>query len=184
MNRPDMNVSDRTTLRTSLDKRSQYNIAKVLHWVIALIVVLMLMTGWRTSDFSVEDKEWIIMVHAGLGTTVFLLMLYRWWWRSSNKLYSPPGWRKKPSLLMQWCFYPLLLLQPVLGLMQAAYINYDVRAFGLIEYSAIAGKNEALFNSFHQWHALTAGLLIVIFLIHVMDKSRKFFIDDSNSMKE
>ena len=54
-----------------MDTRSQYNIAKLLHWLIALIVVLMLMSGWRTSDFSLEDKEFIIMIHSGLGTTVF-----------------------------------------------------------------------------------------------------------------
>ena len=168
---------------TSLNKRSQYNVAKALHWVIALIVLLMLMSGWRTSDFSVDDKEFIIMIHSGLGTTVFLLMLYRWWWRKSNKLYSPPGWQKKPSMLMQWFFYPLLLLQPVLGLMQAIFIDYKVYAFGVINYSAIASQNEEFFSMFHQWHALTAGLLILIFLLHVMDKSRKFFIDDSNSMK-
>ena len=169
---------------TSLNKKSQYSVAKMLHWMIALVVVLMLMSGWRTSDFALDDKEFIIMIHSGLGTTVFLLMLYRWWWRKSNNLYSPQGWQKKPSMLMQWLFYPLLLLQPVLGFLQALYIDYEVRAFGLISYSSMAGDSEDLFSMFHQWHALTAGLLILIFLLHVMDKSRKFFIDDSNSMNE
>jgi cytochrome b561 len=156
----------------------------MLHWTIALIVVLMLMSGWRTSDFAVDDKEFIIMIHSGLGTTVFLLMLYRWWWRKSNNLYSPPGWQKKPSMLMQWFFYPLLLLQPVLGFLQALYIDYEVLAFGFISYSSLALDSEDLFSMFHQWHALTAGLLILIFLLHVMDKSRKFFIDDSTYMNE
>ena len=123
------------------------------------------------------------MIPSGLGNTVFGLWLDGWLWRKSNKLYSPPGWQKKPSMLMQWFFYPLLLLQPVLGLMQAIFIDYKVYAFGVINYSAIASQNEEFFSMFHQWHALTAGLLILIFLLHVMDKSRKFFIDDSNSMK-
>lgn len=168
----------------SSNKKPQYAVAKVLHWLTAFIVLLMLMSGWRTEDFAVDDKEWIIMIHSGLGTTVFLLMLYRWWWRKSNKLYSPPGWWKKPSMLIPWCFYPLLLLHPVLGLMQAVYIDYEVLAFGFINYSAIAADNEGLFSIFHQLHTLTAVLLILIFLCHVLEKSRRFFIDDSNSMKE
>jgi cytochrome b561 len=167
-----------------METRSQYNIAKLLHWLIALIVVLMLMSGWRTSDFSLEDKEFIIMIHSGLGTAVFLLMSYRWWWRKSNNLYSPPGWQKRPSMLMQYLFYPLLLLQPVLGMLQAIFIDYKVVAFEMINYSAMAASDEELFNIFHQTHAVTAGLLILIFLLHVGDKSRKFFIDDTASMQE
>jgi len=167
-----------------MDKRSQYNIAKLLHWLIALIVVLMLMSGWRTSDFSLEDKEFIIMIHSGLGTTVFLLMSFRWWWRRSNNLYSPPGWQKRPSMLMQYLFYPLLLMQPVLGMLQAIFIDYKVVAFEMIDYSAMAASDEELFNIFHQAHAVTAGLLILIFLLHVGDKSSKFFLDDSASMQE
>jgi cytochrome b561 len=167
-----------------METRSQYNIAKLLHWLIALIVVLMLMSGWRTSDFSLEDKEFIIMIHSGLGTAVFLLMSYRWWWRKSNNLYSPPGWQKRPSMLMQYLFYPLLLLQPVLGMLQAIFIDYKVVAFEMINYSAMAASDEEWFNIFHQAHAVTAGLLILIFLLHVGDKSRKFFLDDTASMQE
>jgi len=165
------------------EKNSQYAVAKVIHWFIALIVLLMLMSGWRTEDFAIDDKEFIMMIHAGLGTTIFLVMLYRWWWRRSRNLYSPPGWWKKPSKLIQWVFYPLLLLQPVLGFMQAIFIDYEVIAFGFIDYSMIASDNEKMFSVFHQLHTLTALLLILIFLFHVGEKSRKFFIDDSASMK-
>ncbi len=169
---------------TSLSKKSQYTVAKALHWAIALVVLLMLMSGWRTGSFDLEDREWIMMIHAGLGTTIFLLMSYRWWWRRSNNLYAPPGWRKKPAMLLQWVFYPLLLLQPILGFLQSTVIDYKVLAYGLLDYSAIAPENIERFTTFNQAHALVAGLLILIFLTHVADKSRKFFIDDSNSMKE
>ena len=167
-----------------LNKKSQYAVAKALHWIIALIVLQMLLSGWRIGDYPVDEKESMIMIHSGLGTTVFFLMLYRWWWRKSNNLYSPPGWQKKPSKMLQWFFYPLLLLQPVLGLQQAIFIDYKVLAFGFINYSAIAVDNEGLFSIFHLLHALTAALLILIFLFHVIDKSRKFFKDDIKSMKE
>ena len=156
----------------------------MLHWLVALIVLLLLMSGWRTGDFDLEDKKVVIMIHSGLGTTVFLLMVFRWWWRSSNNLYAPAGWRKRPSMLMQWFFYPLLLLQPVLGFIQALFIDYEVLAYGFINYSAIAAENKNLSGLFHQAHMITAVLLILIFLAHVGDKSRKFFIDDSNSMKD
>ncbi len=68
--------------------------------------------------------------------------------------------------------------------MQAVFKDYKVLAFGFINYSAIAADNDGLFNIFHRLHALTAGLLMLIFLFHVIDKTRKFFKDDINSMKE
>ncbi len=167
-----------------LTKRSQYTVAKVLHWTVALVVVLMLMSGWRTESFPLEDKEWIMMIHSGLGTTIFLLMVYRWWWRSSHNLYSAPGWKKKPSRLIQWVFYPLLLLQPILGFLQSTQIDYQVLAYGLFDYSALSSNHRELFEIFSQSHTVVAILLILILLVHVTDISRKFFVDDSNSMKE
>ena len=87
-------------------------------------------------------------------------------------------------MLLQWFFYPLLLLQPLIGILQAAFNSYDVRAFGLINYSAIATENEALFAIFHKLHMLTAILLFVILFIHIIDKSRKFFIEDNEYLDE
>jgi cytochrome b561 len=70
-------------------------------------------------------------------------------------------------------------LQPVIGLLQAAFNEYDVRPFGLINYSALAAENETLFAIFHKLHTITAIVLLLILLVHIIDKSRKFFIEDS-----
>lgn len=161
------------------NKKFHYTVARVLHWVVAFIAVLLLMSGWRAEDLILENRIWFMMIHSGLGSLVFALMLFRWWWRRNNNLYSAPEWHKKPLILLQWFFYPLLLLQPIIGILQAAFNEYDVRAFGLIDYSAIAVENEALFTIFHNLHTFTAILLILILLIHIIDKSRKFFIEDS-----
>ena len=122
------------------------------------------------------------MIHSGVGTTIFILMLFRWWWRKTHKLYSPPGWWKRPSMLLQIVFYPLLLLQPIIGVVQAAFIDYEVLAFGFINYSAIAADNESLHGVFLDLHGLTAILLIMLIILHGLERSRKAFIDDSEHM--
>jgi cytochrome b561 len=167
----------------SLTKRkSYYTTAKVLHWTVAFVAALLLMSGWQAEDLALDNKLVFMMVHSGLGSLVFVLILIRWWWRRKHKLYSRPQWYKKPSMLVQWLFYPLLLLQPVIGILQAAFTEYDVRAFGLINYSAVAVKNEAVFNIFHKLHAIIATLLLLILFIHIIDRSRKFFIEDSQHL--
>ncbi|HJP39791.1 MAG TPA: cytochrome b/b6 domain-containing protein [Gammaproteobacteria bacterium] len=149
-----------------------YTVAKVLHWFAAFIIAFNLLSGWRLGGFPLNQKIVLIMIHSGIGVTIFALMLFRWWWRRNHKLYAPPGWQKKPSMLLQWIFYPLLLIQPVIGVIQAAYIDYEVRAFGFINFSALAADNEKLHALFLQLHGQTALLLIVLVLLHGLERTR------------
>ncbi|HJP04097.1 MAG: hypothetical protein CL799_05085 [Chromatiales bacterium] len=159
-------------------RKFYYTVAKVLHWAAAFIIAFNLLSGWRISDFP-EQKHWIIMIHSGIGVTIFFLMVFRWWWRKSHNLYAPPGWWRRPSMLLQWIFYPLLLIQPVIGMLQAAFIDYDVLAFGFINLSAIATADEGLRSLFLELHGLTALLLILLVLVHGVERSRQAFTDDS-----
>lgn len=163
-------------------KKFNYNVAKILHWFAAFIIAFNLLSGWTLGDFPLDQKQVLIMIHSGVGTTIFILMLFRWWWRKTHKLYSPPGWWKRPSMLLQIVFYPLLLLQPIIGVVQAAFIDYEVLAFGFINYSAIAADNESLHGVFLDLHGLTAILLIMLIILHGLERSRKAFIDDSEHM--
>lgn len=81
-------------------------------------------------------------------------------------------------MLLQWIFYPLLLIQPVIGAVQAGFIDYEVLAFGFINFSALAQDDEAMRNLFLQLHGLTAGLLILLVVIHGAERYRKFFAND------
>jgi len=86
-------------------------------------------------------------------------------------------------MLLQVIFYPLLLIQPIIGVLQAAFIDYEVLAFGFINFSAIATANESLRNSFLEFHGMTAILLIMLILLHGIERSRKAFADDGQQMQ-
>jgi cytochrome b561 len=161
------------------NKKLQYTVAKVLHWVAGFIIAFNLLSGWKIADFPVTQKVVLIMVHSGLGVTIFLMMLFRWWWRRSRNLYTPPGWYKRPSMLLQWIFYPLLLMQAVIGVVQAGYVDYEVLAFGFINFSALAVDNEGMRDLFVQLHGLTAAVLILLVIIHGAERYRTFFTDSS-----
>ncbi len=163
-------------------KKFYYTVAKSLHWVAAFIIAFNLLSGWKIGDFPPDQKHIIIMVHSGVGTTIFALMLFRWWWRKSHKLYAPPNWWKKPSRVLQWIFYPLLLIQVIIGIVQAAFIDYEVLAFGFINYSALATDNAALHSVFLDLHGTTAILLILLVFLHGLERSRKAFTDDGKQM--
>jgi len=157
-------------------KKFYYTVAKVLHWIAAFIIAFNLLSGWTLGDFPLNQKQILIMIHSGIGVTVFLLMLFRWHWRRSHNLYAPPGWYKRPSMILQWIFYPLMLLQVIIGVVQAAFIDYEVLAFGFINISALADANAALHAQLLELHGLMAILLILLVLVHGVERSRKAFI--------
>ena len=162
----------------SSDKKFNYTVAKVLHWAAAIIIIFNLLSGWRLGGFPLETREMLLMVHSGVGTVIFLVMLFRWWWRRVHKLYVPPRWYKRPSMLLQWVLYPLTLLQALIGVAVAGFIDYKVLGFGFIPFSAIAADNEALHAFFLQLHGFNAWLLIVLIVAHFIERWRLIFVDD------
>lgn len=164
-------------------KKKYYTVAKVLHWVAGFFIAFNLLSGWKIEDFPLDQKQVLIMVHSGIGTTIFALMLFRWWWRRAHDLYTPPGWWRRPSMVLQWILYPLVLMQAVIGVAQAAFIAYEVLAFGFIPYSSLAAANERLHGLFLELHGLTAILLIVLIVCHGIERGRTAFIDDGMQMK-
>jgi cytochrome b561 len=163
-------------------KKKYYTIAKVMHWIAGFFIAFNLLSGWTLGDFPLNQKVVLIMIHSGIGTTIFGLMLLRWWWRRKHELYVPPGWWKRPFMLLQWIFYPLVLIQVVIGVVQAAFIDYDVLAFGFIPYSALAAADERLHSLFLQLHGLTAIVLILLVVCHGIERGRTAFMDDGKQM--
>ena len=168
---------------SEIEKKSYDGVAKTLHWLIALIVILMLIAGWGLEDMPLEERKQIIMIHSGLGTTIFVLMLARLVWRLTHKPPAPlpvPDWQHKVAVIVHGSFYFLLLLQPIFGVLQAAYVDYPVLAFGVIEYSALAIDNKDSFNLFHRLHGLTAVLLILLIVVHGgAALGRHFYLKDN-----
>jgi cytochrome b561 len=168
------------------ESKSYDGLAKTLHWLIAVIVILMLIAGRTLEDLPLDERVQIIMVHSGLGTLVFVLMLARLAWRMTHTPPTQdtmPSWQEKSSLLVHWAFYGLLLLQPVFGLLQAAYIDYQVLAFGVLDYSGLAVDNKDMHKLFHRLHGLNATVLSLLVLIHAAAALIHHFYQKDNVLR-
>lgn len=163
----------------SVSKKSAYSVARFLHWLGLVVVGFNLLSGWRLDSFDLEVKQVLLMVHSSVGVTILLLMAFRWWWRRQHKLYTPPRWWKRPSMLVQWVFYPLTLMQVALGVSVAAVINYQVVGFGFIPFSRLAADDERLQGLFLDWHSSLALLLIALVAVHGLERWRMIFVDEA-----
>ena len=146
--------------------------AKWLHWLIAVLVIIMLVAGRTLESLPLTEREQMIMVHSGLGTLVLLLMLVRLRWRLSH---APPdlpdsmgSTQIRLSKFVHRALYVLLIVQPLLGFGQALFIaDYQVVAFGLIDYSSMATADEGLAQIFHIAHGLNSLILSALVLGHI-----------------
>ena len=146
--------------------------AKWLHWLVGVVVIIMLIFGPGLEDLPLDERQVVIMGHSGLGTLVLILMLIRWPWRLTHE---PPGatsamgeWQTRLAKIMHWALYVLLVLQPIFGILQSAYItDYEIVAFGQINYSALAVGDADMARVWHIAHSINAKLLTVLVIGHV-----------------
>ena len=146
--------------------------AKWLHWLTAVIIIVMLIAGRTLESLPIDERTQIIMVHSGLGTLVLVLLLIRLWWRRGHPVPGPTdnmsGRQASLSALMHRALYVLFLLQVFFGIGQAVFLTeYPVVAFGLIDYSSLAAGNEGLAKGFHIAHGLNSILLSLLVLGHI-----------------
>ena len=162
--------------------------AKWFHWLVGVIVIIMLIFGQGLEALPLDERQQIIMGHSGLGTLVLLLMVVRWSWRLSHE---PPGptanmsaLQTRLSKIVHWALYVLLLLQPIFGILQAMYIaDYEVVAFGLIDYSSLAEDNAERARLFHILHGLNATVIMVLVIGHIMAGFYHHFVQKDDVLR-
>lgn len=162
--------------------------AKWLHWLIGIIVIIMLIFGPGLEDMPLDQRQQTIMGHSGLGTLVLLLMVVRWSWRLSH---TPPGptpnmglWQTRLSRWMHWGLYVLLILQPVFGILQAMYItDYEVVAFGLIDYSGMTAGDADRARLLHVLHGLNASIITVLVIGHILASLHHHFVQKDDVLR-
>jgi len=89
-------------------------VAKIIHWVSALMILVLLASGIRAD--GTEDplsKMAILRVHAPLGAAIFILTLARigWWWFADTKPTSVPmpRWQDRISRAVHVLFYVVII---------------------------------------------------------------------------
>ncbi|MEQ9520777.1 MAG: cytochrome b/b6 domain-containing protein [Parvibaculum sp.] len=160
-------------------------IAKTLHWIVALFMIVMLTFGWGLEDMEIDEKVQTLVIHSSLGASVFLLMIARLLWRRGH---TPPAlpdhmpaWQVTASKMSHHSLYFFVILQPLFGLGQSMFADYDVRPFGL--FSVSMGANEGLHKIFHVLHGLNGMLLVALVALHVAAALYHHFVQNDTVLK-
>jgi cytochrome b561 len=165
--------------------------AVILHWLIAVLIVINFAAAWVSEDMPKEQAAQIMGNHKAFGVTILLLTVVRVVWRLMHR--APPladtlaAWEVALSKVTHVLFYVLMLGMPLSGwAMHSAYSGgKPVSLFGIANWPGLPfAANKDLAHSFGEGHELMGYAMLVLLALHVAGALKHRIIDkDRNALK-
>ena len=147
-------------------------IAKIFHWVVAIMIIWQLFTGFNLSILEFSPlKIAYIELHKIFGTFILVFILFRLCWRFYN---TAPSNNKLPKIhliiskIIHNFLYILVILTTIQGTLMTQAGGFDVKLFGLITIPRLISENLDMYPVFKSVHYTLWLLLLSTFVIHLI----------------
>ncbi len=164
-------------------------VAVALHWITAVLVLIMLCWGFYMSDLprEYEGRHLLFKYHKSLGLSILALVLLRLAWRWTHHLPawppSMPNWQIRLAGGMHRMLYALLLLQPLSGYLSASFSGYKTW-FWVVPMPHWGWKQPVLNELFSTCHTVFAWSLVICVSIHLAGALAHLYLPDhENALK-
>jgi cytochrome b561 len=147
-------------------------VQKSLHWLIALVIILMIpvgviMTGLESGSF----KNNLYEMHKSFGVIVMALIIWRLivrWRRGAPTLEADlPDWQKWAANISHKMLYLLIALVPLAGWAGTSMCCAPVKLFWSIPVTLpLSGSRETV-KALFQFHEIGAFLLAGLVVVHI-----------------
>ncbi|MCB2252338.1 cytochrome b [Pseudomonas chlororaphis] len=146
-------------------------LARLLHWLMALLILAMLFIGAGMAASVSERHEWLLHLHKPLGIAILLLAVVRLFVRFSTR--QPPlpadlpAWQALAAKASHVLLYALMLILPLLGWAMISAAGDPVMLSSSLQLPAILPADAALFALLRKAHGFLAYLLFLTVLLHL-----------------
>ncbi|AJO79522.1 cytochrome b [Pseudomonas sp. MRSN 12121] len=146
-------------------------LARLLHWLMALLILAMLFIGAGMAASVSERHEWLLHLHKPLGIAILLLAVVRLFVRFSTR--QPPlpadlpAWQALAAKVSHGLLYALMLILPLLGWAMISAAGDPVMLSSSLQLPAILPANASLFALLRKAHGFLAYLLFLTVLLHL-----------------
>jgi cytochrome b561 len=162
------------------------NVAKAIHWLMALMIISLLAVGIYMHDLPKEDslRPTLYMLHKASGMTVLFLFFIRVVWRL---LHKPPsldrysGLVKKAATVSHISLYILMFAVPAAGYLMSAYYGYAVDYFGLFKLPLLVGKDKEMADLAGEAHEILAFIMIGVLVLHIAGAIKHRFFENKTN---
>lgn len=158
--------------------RNDYGlVAKALHWVTVLLVIIawaLGIFGEGLSERSMHESG--LLTHISIGLVILVIAAVRIPWRRA----SPPPknattefgkwlieWTDPTSRLMHYILYGLLVATPALGIALQFSQGHSLPLFGLVEIPSLWLADRTFVHGIKGMHEILANLLVILAAFHM-----------------
>jgi cytochrome b561 len=146
--------------------------ARVLHWVTALVIALMIPLGVIiANDWGGPLQDWLLGLHETLGTLLMPLVLLRLVHRLTNPPLPLPHDIAAPQRLAahatHLALYALLVAQPLVGWIANSAYGAPIKVLGVFALPPIAPENHAFGEQLSRLHDLIGFAIAGLVAAHV-----------------
>jgi cytochrome b561 len=146
-------------------------ISRLLHWLMAGLILAMLLIGIGMVASVSERYELLVAIHRPLGIAILVLVVIRLVNRIFNK--PPPLPNSMPPVMRlaakasHVLLYALMFIMPLVGWGMLSAARYPIALFGTLQLPPILPHDLALYSWLRPLHTDLAYLLFATFLAHL-----------------
>jgi cytochrome b561 len=162
--------------------------AIVLHWLGAVLIVLLLGHGWWMTHLAPRpDRLAHYAGHAALGYDFLVLLILRLLWRWLSPVPVLPGqaWERYAAKAGHIGLYLLMFASALTGWALAGTfrtpLNRDV--FGLALPAIYQSQDRAMHGLFEEAHMILSYLLAVLVVVHVLGALRHHLVKHNDVLR-
>jgi cytochrome b561 len=145
-------------------------VARVLHWLIAGLIVAQFIIGWTMPDVHHDTTPTgEIAWHLSVGAAIVAAMVVRIIWRMTH---APEPAKLSPQLMFaskatHLLLYILLLAVPLAGWANASARGWIVKLLGIVPYPTLASKGSPAGMALGDVHSVLAWVLFGVIALHI-----------------
>ena len=145
--------------------------ARVLHWLMAAMIVAMLFIGVGMVASVSARHAWLVQIHKPLGIAILLLAVVR----LAVRLRRPPpplpadlpALQKLAAHASHWLLYALMIAMPLIGWAMLSAGGYPVMLGASLRLPSIVAADPVAFALLRHLHTWLAMLLFFTFVAHL-----------------
>lgn len=159
---------------------------KLLHWVMAVLIVAMIGLGWVMTNWrpSLQTAFSLYQAHKSIGVVIFVLVIMRVAARLRYGALPLPG--DMPAVerylasFVQALLYATMLAMPLTGWLIGSAAGFPTKPFGLFTLPDLISRNPPLAEIFRTTHEILSFVLVGALVLHVAGAIKHHFWNRDN----
>lgn len=162
-------------------------VAKLFHWLIAVMIIALLPVGLFMSGMENSPLKFqVFAMHKSFGLLVFFLGLGRIVWRfvspPPDHLETHEHWEVTLASAAHFWLYVCIIGMPLSGWLMSSAGEFPVPFFG-IQMPHLMGKDEKLMELFGQTHEILSYTLLFVLGLHIAGALKHHVIDKDETLQ-